>query len=180
MVRFAPSFGPRFAGNYYPYRNSNAMSTTDNLEQKAREWLNTEGYMHLGLRLTKRGHTGDSDLPEQVLAAFARSLAPAPPKVLSDEGLEAAAMEVIKAAWSKSSMVDGVKLLLDYFRMWRDRGGISFRTEPLPAPPKVLTDEKIERIADENCAKVLGGYNGIKFGLRYARDHYLATNNLRQ
>jgi len=38
-----------------------------------------------------------------------------------------------------------------------------------------LTGEEIERIADENCSKVLGGYNGIKFGLRYARDHYLAT-----
>lgn len=44
------------------------------LEQQAREWLNSEGYMHLGLRLTKRGHNGDSDLPERVLAAFAAHL----------------------------------------------------------------------------------------------------------
>jgi NTP pyrophosphatase (non-canonical NTP hydrolase) len=41
------------------------------LETIAREWLNSVGYMHLGLRLTKRGHNGDSDMPEQVLAAFA-------------------------------------------------------------------------------------------------------------
>lgn len=50
------------------------VSMNKELEQQAREWLNSEGYMHLGLRLTKRGHNGDSDLPERVLAAFAAHL----------------------------------------------------------------------------------------------------------
>lgn len=76
-----------------------------------------------------------------------------PPKeIATDEELEDAAMEVVKAAWSKSSMVDGVKLMLDYFRMWRDQGKVTINrieppkeqgAEPVPTAREKAMEEAI-------------------------------------
>lgn len=64
-------------------------------------------------------------------------LSPPKEEALTDEMLERAAFEVVEAAWNKANMMQGVHLLFEYLRMWRERGGIAFVANPLPAPPSI-------------------------------------------